>query len=197
MKKLINEKNKQFNLEKIYDFLFYLKFKADLISYENKFLFDIFFGLSANPIEKMKDENSSSYEKVSKILSLTREENMQIQMPCTQKTNQSKILYDKNSTPETNTNYGLSSFANIGNTCYLNSALQCLINTHSLKDFCLKEVPKISMKTSTMILEFSEIVKEIFINNKRSIYPYLLRSKLIEENRKVFFKKTKFKKYLV
>ena len=41
---------------------------------------------------------------------------------------------------------GLSSFQNIGNTCYMNSVLQCLINCNLLKSYFLLEHHKNKLK---------------------------------------------------
>ena len=37
---------------------------------------------------------------------------------------------------------GLSGMVNFGNTCYMNSAIQCMSNTHELTEYFLSKIRK-------------------------------------------------------
>ena len=187
-----NNKNLQIEIE---NFLNYLKLKADLMCYEETFFLDLICDSLNNP----KKHNRDSYSKISHMMMMTpiKEEEVinddhKINMPSMNTTHKSKMIDDEEDLSNQEKKiYGLNGFFNIGNTCYLNSVLQCLINTKILSEFCLSDVPKMKpFKYPNLIEEFSNLVNEILDDtkmNKRNCFTYKFKSKIEAKNKKVLF----------
>jgi len=74
-------------------------------------------------------------------------------------------------------NGGLVGLNNIGNTCFMNSILQCLSNTQKLRDFCLKadyEINPKSKMNGKLINSFSDLMKELW-TTESSVTPRNLK----------------------
>uniref|UniRef100_A0A183DGM5 ubiquitinyl hydrolase 1 n=1 Tax=Gongylonema pulchrum TaxID=637853 RepID=A0A183DGM5_9BILA len=76
---------------------------------------------------------------------------------------------------------GITGLYNMGNTCYMNSALQCLSNTRPLSSYFLSGKHKDDIKRlkskGTVAMEYGNIVKELWSGKKRNIAPIKLRVK--------------------
>uniref|UniRef100_A0A183EES4 ubiquitinyl hydrolase 1 n=1 Tax=Gongylonema pulchrum TaxID=637853 RepID=A0A183EES4_9BILA len=74
---------------------------------------------------------------------------------------------------------GITGLYNMGNTCYMNSALQCLSNTRPLSSYFLSGKHKDDIKRlkskGTVAMEYGNIVKELWSGKKRNIAPIKLR----------------------
>lgn len=84
---------------------------------------------------------------------------------------------------------GLTGIRNFGNTCFMNSILQCLISTERLVDFFLKNTYKNDLNRSNdlgfkgvIADEFCVIVKAMWGGHCRIISPFRLRSIIAEFN---------------
>ncbi|XP_073978120.1 ubiquitin specific protease 2 isoform X2 [Rhodnius prolixus] len=80
------------------------------------------------------------------------------------------------------TNNGLSGLRNIGNTCFLNSVVQCLSNTRILKDYLLRKEFITEIRNSesrgALIKSFAEVVTELWSGEGKIINPSAFKSQV-------------------
>lgn len=75
---------------------------------------------------------------------------------------------------------GVTGIYNMGNTCYMNSAIQCLSNTRPLTEYFLENRHKEDMKRlntskGAVALEYGNVIEELWSGKKRNIAPIKLR----------------------
>uniref|UniRef100_A0A3P9I699 Ubiquitin carboxyl-terminal hydrolase n=1 Tax=Oryzias latipes TaxID=8090 RepID=A0A3P9I699_ORYLA len=83
----------------------------------------------------------------------------------------------KNKSPQ-----GLVGLRNLGNTCFMNSILQCLSNTSELRDYCLRNVHRLDVNNRTnaaLMEEFAKLTQSLWTSvNIEAISPSDLRSEI-------------------
>jgi ubiquitin C-terminal hydrolase len=60
---------------------------------------------------------------------------------------------------------------NVGQTCYMNSTIQCLSNIKFLTDYLIKHYGKFDLDTQPLSIAFSSLVYDLFTTKKKYIVP--------------------------
>ncbi|KAK5858213.1 hypothetical protein PBY51_002372 [Eleginops maclovinus] len=85
----------------------------------------------------------------------------------------------KNKSPQ-----GLVGLRNLGNTCFMNSILQCLSNTAELRDYCLRNVHRSDLNNNcttnaALMEEFAKLTQSLWTSvNSEAISPSDFRSQI-------------------
>jgi ubiquitin C-terminal hydrolase len=64
---------------------------------------------------------------------------------------------------------------NVGQTCYMNSTIQCLSNIQYLSDYLIKHYGKFNVKSQPLAVAFSSLVYDLFTTEKKYIAPGLFK----------------------
>ena len=64
---------------------------------------------------------------------------------------------------------------NVGQTCYMNSTIQCLSNIKFLSDYLINHYGKLDVKTKPLAVAFSSLVYDLFTTEKKYIAPKLFK----------------------
>ncbi|KAK9506727.1 hypothetical protein O3M35_008606 [Rhynocoris fuscipes] len=82
----------------------------------------------------------------------------------------------------TSVNSGLSGLRNIGNTCFLNSVVQCLSNTRILKDYLIRKDYQSDLRNSesrgALIKSFSDVITELWSGEGKIVNPSVFKSQV-------------------
>ncbi|XP_026185191.1 ubiquitin carboxyl-terminal hydrolase 2-like [Mastacembelus armatus] len=83
----------------------------------------------------------------------------------------------KNKSPQ-----GLVGLRNLGNTCFMNSILQCLSNTPELRDYCLRNTHRTDLNNcrtnAALMEEFAKLTQNLWTSVNESISPSDFRSQI-------------------
>jgi ubiquitin carboxyl-terminal hydrolase 4/11/15 len=77
---------------------------------------------------------------------------------------------------------GLTGLTNLGNTCFMNSALQCLSNTNELSQYFLSNIYANELNTDNVLgtggrlaNSYAKLINELWFDNQSSISPWNIK----------------------